>query len=431
MKNKGKKAAVLSLTLAVLLSFPAFASKKSIEINVDHDAIDSPGAGISFFPGFEIEDADENDLTFESDASDVRDADPTVPFTLRFRLHSEDEDLDEDLKVFGTGARKTYVDYVTLDGSEARGRLMIYPFYQLTTPQVSIDYAKKKLTWNAVPYAGNYEVVVSRKNKNGEEKITHYRTDKTERSIATEINSSEDGTVAAAVRALATTEEGYEKATVDASGTAHWDVISGCENYRVRIEYTNSAGRKMKHEETVNGTSKNVSVYVSSAKAGGNDLSISVRAVPKLNDSKYFNIAPSDFGYAVQNGWQPDTSDYEIDDVWEFIGDYEAVVDGNFAGAVTRNSSLPTGADGTWQRSGWRWSYLVDGTAFNAGWKKVGGSWYYFDPDGYMHTGWLTDQGRKYYLNTSVGANCGVMLTGEQNIAGTSYHFGTDGALQP
>ena len=59
------------------------------------------------------------------------------------------------------------------------------------------------------------------------------------------------------------------------------------------------------------------------------------------------------------------------------------------------------------------------------GWKKIDGYWYYFDVvNGSMLTGWQKIDNNWYYLRS------GVMVTGEQNIAGTIYYFDKYGVWQ-
>ena len=165
--------------------------------------------------------------------------------------------------------------------------------------------------------------------------------------------------------------------------------------------------------------------------AANNSLVVTVRALPKQNDAAYYNIASSEWGRA--GGYTADTSDYEIDDKWAFLSSYQATVEGDFAtklrGSAARfGTTASTGSqDGAWNRVAYHWQYIVNGTAFNQGWRQINGSWYYFDPDGYMHTGWLEWNGHWYYLESKVGATCGTMYTGTQQIGGATYSFAADG----
>ncbi len=434
MKKRGFRFGQLTAGTALLCALsattalPAFANIKSLEINADTDNVDGYTAGQAFLPKLTLEDEDEDMLTLSADTAELRDANPTVPYTVKFTLHADDDVLDDDLRIRGTGIRQTYVDYVSVDNTEAAGRLLIYPFYQLTAPEgLTADYAAKKLRWQAVQYAGDYEVVLTYTQKSGSQKTVHRHTKNTELNISDVLSLSSSGTVSASVRALPTEEAGYVKAEVK-DGTASWEPFSSAEQYKLKIQWTDAQGRSHKQEETVTGTSKNVSAYVNSSDK--KEVTVTVRAIPKQNDAKYYNIAVSEWASAGDGA--ADTSDYDTDDVWEMLADYQAVVDGNFAAASNAytglSGSTPDAGGGTWQRSGWRWKYLLNGTACNQGWKQIGSSWYYFDADGYMHTGWLQDGGKWYYLESRVGSSCGVMVTGSREINGKSYSFGSDGS---
>ena len=143
--------------LSMAAALPAYANIKSLEINVDTDSLDGYTAGQAFLPKLELEDEDEDMLSLSVDTTELRDANPTLPYTVKFTIHADNDVLDDDLKIRGTGIRQTYVDMVSVDNTEASGRLLIYPFYQLTAPQnVTVDYAAKKLRWSSVQYAGDY-----------------------------------------------------------------------------------------------------------------------------------------------------------------------------------------------------------------------------------------------------------------------------------
>ncbi len=433
-KKKIIKTAVVSSMLAAAMSFSAYAAVKNIDISIDTDNIGDKEAGVAFIPDIEMEDDDDSGrFKIEVDTSDVVNANPTIPYTVRFSLDADEEVLDDDLKLHGNGIRATYVDSVASDGMSAAGRLLIYPFYQLTAPEAVINFSEKTVSWEPVRYAGKYELVVTYTTKNGTEKTTHLKTESTEKDISSYINAAADGgSVGVAVRALATDEGGYMDANVDYSAkTASWEPISGVEKYKVTIRYTNSKGMSQKKNQTVEGHSLNVSSYIMAS--GDGTVSVTVRGIPTGNDSKYFNIAPSEFAEAAGSTATADTSSYEVDNVWDFTADYEAVVDGNFAELSNPTRAYSNGAtgvsttDGSWKRVTYKWQYLIGGTAFNSGWKQIGSAWYYFDADGYMHTGWLNDGGKWYYLESKVGSTAGTMFTGTHEINGKSYSFDASG----
>ncbi len=422
---------VLLFGTVSLNGIEAMAAIRHLTINVDTENIEEWTPGIAFLPPLEIDDVDEDILTLQVDESDLAAANPTQPYAVRFTLQAQDSLLDDELEIHGTGIRASYVDSVSTDYTEAKGRMQIYPFYQLTAPlNLRIDEGAGKLYWEEVPYAGKYEILIGWDSKSGHQRTEHRTCEKNELDISGYLSAAADGSLGIAVRALATKEEGFVNAWLSEDNvTARWDSISFAEKYRLRITWIDNEGKKQKHEETVSGTSKNVAAYVNSS--AKHNVRVTVRAIPGKNDAAYYNIALSEFSY-VGTG-SVDVSDYQVDDPWEMLSEYQAVVDGNFASAFNANNysysgSPANGNTGQWSRVGYRWQYLLDGRICSEGWQQIGGAWYYFDHDGFMRTGWLLDQGKWYYLEPAVGASCGVMLTGTQNIGGVVYEFDGSGA---
>ena len=119
-----------------------------------------------------------------------------------------------------------------------------------------------------------------------------------------------------------------------------------------------------------------------------------------------------------------------MDDVWEMMAEYEAVVDGNFAKLTKSFGEIGTEKESAWKQNGWKWQYMVDGEPAHDGWRQIDGSWYYFDADGFMHMGWLYDGGRWYYMESRAGSECGKMVVGIRRINGKEYSFDVNGACQ-
>lgn len=438
MKKNLQKTLMISGVLAALMSAPAYAMIKNIEINADLDSIPSYEAGTAFFPEYEVSDDDSDGLSIAfspEPKSAMSSGNPTIPATLKLTIQSDQEDLDDDLKITGTGIRSTYVDTVSEDNTEATARLLVYPFYELTAPSVTISGSQAQ--WAEVPYAGKYEIVLTYVNKGGNEVTTHHTTKNCYYSVSAAQANAANGQYGIAVRALPTNDEGYQTLTVAnggiVNGKAQWSALSEFANqYEVKISYTTNGGKKQTTRVTTTETSKDVTAYLNSA--ANDSLVVTVRAMPKQSDASYYNIASSDWGRA--GSYTADTADYEIDDKWEFLSNYQATVNGDFATTVRGSSArfgttASTGTqDGSWKRVSYHWQYLVNGSAYNQGWRQINGSWYYFDADGYMHTGWLEWNGHRYYLESKIGDTCGQMITGTKQINGTSYTFGADGICQ-
>ena len=422
----------MTAAAGILLSLPAFAMTKYIDLEINRDSIPEYNAGEAFMPEFELSSENNDNITIDLGAGPETTANPTIPYNYEIKIHSDNESLDEDLQIRGSGIRSTYVDFVSADNSEAEGRLQVYPFYRLIAPSPEINKADKTASWEAVPYAGKYEYVVTYTTKNGDTQTKHGTTKQTHVSVSSALSADADGEIGFAVRALATEEEGYADAVIN-GGIASWAGMDWADKYRVRIQYTNPSGKKVKQEYTVTGTEYHVESYLNSA--ADHQVKVTVRAVPKNNDHAYYNIALSEFG--ITGGENPETGEYEVEEPWAFLADYTAVVDGNFAAKVPTGASSGltgintglTGIDSNWKRITYKWQYLVNGAPYNAGWLKIGQAWYYFDPDGFMHTGWLTDtDGKRYYLESKVGSGQGQMVTGTREINGQTYTFDASGA---
>lgn len=435
MKKRLLKLMGVCGAVSILSSIPAYAMVKNVEINAVLDSISEPDAGICFFPEYEVSDEDDIDAVIVADPTSIKNNNPTVPSTINVTITSSAGALDDDLKISGTGIRSTYVDMVSVDNTEAKGRLLVYPLYELVSPQnLTIDAANSQVTWSDVEYSGKYELVISYVDKNGNVKTSHHTTNKTYYNISNALTNAANAQFGVAVRAIPTDEQGYMDATIDDSGKAVWtgmDVTFASE-YEVRISYTDANGKKVTKKYRTSETSHDVSGYVNSAQQG--TLKVTVRAIPKRNDAKYYNIAISDWANA--GSYAADTSDYDVDDKWDFLSDYKATVDGDFATNITSSgtynsvsaSSIGSGdANAMWKRTKYKWQYIVDGVPFNQGWRKISDRWYYFDSDSYMHTGWLQLNGAWYYLESKVGSETGVMCTGTREINGMTYIFGSDG----
>lgn len=417
--------------MSLMMATPSYAIVKYLEINADTDSLPEHTAGESFVPYFEVDDDDEDLLTLNYDNVQGLDRDnPTVPVTVRFKIHADEEILDDDLEITGKGFRASYIDSVSVDNDEATGRLEVYPFFQLTTPAPTINYSTKTVSWPEVSYAGRYELVIGYTTRGGEAKTAHEYVNGTSANVGSYIQRDADGRIGVAVRALATKDEGYMTANVSNAGIASWESLSFADTYQVKISWVDNSGTKRSHKEKVTGTTLDVRSYRNSA---ASNFSVEVRAVPKQNEAKYYNIAASEFGVTGEES--VDTSDYDVDDVWEFMGDYTGMVDGNFAQHTYTQASVtgtPTGSgtDGVWKRTSYRWQFFKNGVPCSNGWQQIKGTWYYFDADSYMHTGWLQDAGKWYYLETKVGSSNGAMLTGSHMIHGKTYQFDASGACQ-
>ncbi len=415
--------------MSILTAVPAFAMIRNLEINADLDNITEPSEhGVCFYPDYEVEEDEDVSVVFGTPQV-INNGNPMYPATIPVVIHSDNEALDDDLKISGTGIRSTYIDSVSVDNAEASGRLQVYPLYILMDANPVLNTAAGTASWNSVPYAGKYEVLISYPKKNGETQLVHKTTKETSLNISGYQKSSADGQVGIAVRAIASDAMAAQDAVIGTDGIARWDNLKAyTDGYKVQISYVDNANKKAKTSTKTTNNYLDVTGYINSAKPG--TLKVEVKTMPDYNDSRFYNIANGDW---KQTGYPVDTTDYE-EDRWDFLSDYKAVNDGNFAQNLNSAGSanyyrgaLATSADGSWNRVTYKWQFLVNGVPYNQGWKKINGYWYYFDPDGFMHTGWLNANGKWYYLESQVGAACGIMYTGVHQINGQNYQFDANG----
>ena len=438
MMNKKAAGVLATGAIAILSTMTAFAMRKTIEINADIDSIPTHAAGECFYPEYEVNEDDEDGLTVTFSEPVVASKDnPTMPATIKLQISSDQEDLDDDLRITGTCIRSTYVDTVSVDNTEASARLQVYPFYILNTPVPTINYQTGVVSWGPVAYAEKYEVVIDYQRKNGgDDKIVHKTTKDTSLNISSYLSSSDHNLLGVAVRALPTDVNAQSFDITRANPVVNWASFAGegAYKYKVVISYTNNAGTKQKKSFLTQSTYYDCTSYVNSAVDG--KVHVEVKSQTATDETRYYNIANSDYG--VTGTKSVDYSDYE-EDRWDFLSDYQAAVDGSFATHAQPSNGYAYGlsynavgsgdADACWKRVTYKWQYLVSGVPYNQGWKKINGYWYYFDADGYMHTGWLQWNGKWYYLEAKVGATCGIMYQNMTALVyGQSYTFGADGA---
>lgn len=420
-------------TGSLLLSSISLANIRSLEINADMESVDSMAAapGTAFLPDFRLEDEDAELLNISFDSIDGLNVNnPTLPYTLSFRIMANNDVLDDELKIRGRGFRSSYVDYVSVDNTEAKGRLMVYPFYQLMQPE-DIHIEDDRLRWSAGDsYTGAYELVMSYTDSNGEHKNVHRKTRANGYSLSGLKGFSVDRPLSVAIRGLPTEEIAYERAELDKkNGIALWSPYNGSERYRVLVKWTDKRGVEHRREETVRGLKCNVASEISSDR--NCSPVVMVRAIPSQNDAGFYNIAVSE--WARWGADTADTSDYEIRDIWEMLADYQGVSEGAFAvidNAGNAAGSMPGSASSGWKRAGHRFSYIENGNELRGCWKKIGGYWYYFDDEGFLYSGWLKLSDSRYYLNEEIGEAYGRMLTGEQYIGREHYSFLESGELR-
>lgn len=154
------------------------------------------------------------------------------------------------------------------------------------------------------------------------------------------------------------------------------------------------------------------------------------QTVSSNGPSQNNGLNPSKIGWTKNSeGWwyqNPDgtypAGDWKvIDGAWYLFG-YDGYM---LTGWQARNGRYYYLDDNGRMKTGWfednrKWYYLGSDGAMAVGWLDLGGSRYYMNPDGSMLTGWLLDQGKWYYFNPNGGA-----MMKNTNVGG--YYLNSDG----
>lgn len=146
------------------------------------------------------------------------------------------------------------------------------------------------------------------------------------------------------------------------------------------------------------------------------------------------NITPAQIGwtrdgegwwYRNADGTYPVNSWAAINGQW-YLFDYNGymltgwqIKEGKYY-FLDSNGAMQTG----WLEDNKGWYFLGNDGAMQTGWLTIGGVNYFFDADGSMHKGWLLDNGKWYYMNTDNGS-----LTRNAYIGG--YYLNSEGIWNP
>ena len=255
-------------------------------------------------------------------------------------------------------------------------RVKTYPYHVLAEPSnIQIDESAKKVTWDAVPYAKKYSVIVHYTNKNGDERQTTKSTTKTEQDLSGYIGKYED--VDVSVRAL--------KGTTDA------DKFISSSDY---IMSSGSVDEDNSEDE--------YQFAIPTAHSDGtvtNSSSTGMTSTQPVNPSTANGPGSTTGSTSTSNG------------------------------PVGPGSSEASG----WHGAGENWYYVNNGRKVT-GWLNLNGEWYLFNSNGEMLYGWQYVDNNWYWLNMNHDGTFGKMLAGYQTINGATYylnenHDGTYGAM--
>ncbi len=245
-----------------------------------------------------------------------------------------------------------------------------------------IGYPVGKASWEPVPYAGAYELKLTR-----------------------------DGT------------EIFSVPKVNATSYDFFPVMTQPGRYQFRVR----AIPKTSEEKT----------YIKNGDwVYSEEIDITDDEVSEMNggsrDNK--NITPSQLGwvkdaegwwYRNADGTYPVNTWAAINGQW-YLFDYNGYMltgwqlkDGKYY-FMDSNGAMQIG----WLEENRKWYFLGNDGAMQTGWVIVNGIYYYFDADGSMHKGWLLDNGKWYFMNTDNGT-----MTRNAYIGG--YYLNNDGIWKP
>ncbi len=131
------------------------------------------------------------------------------------------------------------------------------------------------------------------------------------------------------------------------------------------------------------------------------------------NSGEKSNMTPSSVGWVkTSDGWwyrnvdgsYPKNGWQNIGGAW-YLFDYDGYMltgwqlrDGKYY-YLDSNGAMQTG----WFQDNRKWFYLAGDGSMQKGWLTLGASRYYLDDDGSMHTGWLQQGGKWYYFSPDNG----------------------------
>lgn len=367
---------LLASALIATAGISAMAADKisNVRISIAPDNEDNMSPG-DVYSNMEPEASSGNYYVDEYNVSKT-DPDPKSSYTYTIDILPESGytfDSKTDVSVYGA----TEVTIKSRSSSKITVKAKTYPWHVLSEPtNIKIDKDSKKATWDEVKYAKKYSVIISYKNKNGDEKETTKSVTKASIDLDGYIGKYED--VDVAVRAIKGTTEG--------------------DKYISNSDYVNSDGTvdddNSDDEYTFN---------VPTAKSDGTSTSNSNNS---SSDNSNSNSGPSSSLNNKNDGWTGSGND------WSYIHNGQKVT-----GWLGINSS-------DW--------YLMDSNGkMLVGWQYSDGKWYLLNTNhdgtyGKMLVGWHNVNRKWYYMNTKHDGTYGAMYANTRTPDG--YTVGADGA---
>ncbi|MBS5064344.1 MAG: N-acetylmuramoyl-L-alanine amidase family protein [Hungatella hathewayi] len=254
----------------------------------------------------------------------------------------------------------------------------------LDAPEVAewVGYPIGKASWEAVPYAGAYELKLNR--------------DGTEIFSVPKVN--------------ATTYDFYPAMTQ-----------GGRYQFRVRaIPKTTEEQNYIKSGDWVYSEEIDIDDDEASNLTGNNrtNKNITPAQIGWTKDAEGWWYRNADGTYPV-NAWAAINGQWYLFDYNGYMLTGWQIKDGKYY-FMDSNGAMQIG----WLEDRKNWYFLDNSGAMQTGWINVDGVTYYFDANGAMHKGWLLDGGKWYYMNTDNGS-----LTRNAYIGG--YYLNSNGIWNP
>jgi choline binding protein I len=374
-KNKFLTTMIMSFALFAM-TLPALASEKIGTVNINIGPGEDDFNAGETRRGLEPTVADNGKYYVEEYSVGESKADTLSPYTYTITLNAQEGYSFSDstnVEVYGS----TSVNVQKRTNKEIKLKAKTYPYHVLANvKKITID--NDKATWEKVPYANKYNVVVYYTNKNGDEKESKKTVSTNNVNLKGITDKYED--VRVSVQAVKGTKD-YDKFVsnsdyVFADGTVDDD--KSPDVYRFTVPTANSNGTVKTPNATNNETTTNT---------------------PSTNNNQNTSTSQNE-------GWNGSG------DNWSYI----------------HNGQLVKGWLGI-NDSDW---YLLDNNGkMQIGWQFVDNGWYLMNPAhdgtyGKMLTGWQEVNGKWYYLNTNHDGNYGRMLSNQRTPDGC--FVGEDGA---
>lgn len=198
-------------------------------------------------------------------------------------------------------------------------------------------------------------------------------------------------------------DDDYDAAEIDTwweGRVAHWEGISGAEQYEVQLYRGNSSVTSI--------TTENEQYAFGQSMRYDGNYSFRVRVIRGGSRGKWSDRSDEEWFSSINGNGGGSSSSSSSSSSEKRSSSYTGTPNYGPGGTSTA-SSVGIGSSTTpgWKQDSKGWWYMnADGSIATSGWQLIGGAWYFFGPDGYMQTGWIRWDGLWYYCGSS-----GAMLT--------------------